>query len=76
VDGCKPLPICSPCFICPFITLPFFRGLDSFTFQLKLSALYGIGGARRCCVPCVKGVLGGVYGVWGVFLCQTRLKLS
>jgi len=30
------------------------------TFQLNLSALYGIGGARRGCVARVKGALGGV----------------
>ena len=39
------------------------RGLHSFTFQLNLSALYGIGGARRGCVARVKGVFGGVQGV-------------
>jgi len=36
------------------------RGLHSLTSQLNLSAFYGIGGARRGCVPHVKGVLGGV----------------
>jgi len=36
------------------------RGLHSSTFQLNLSALYGIGGARRGCVARVKGVFGGV----------------
>ena len=36
------------------------RGLHSSTFQLNLSALYGIGGARRDCVAHVNGVLGGV----------------
>jgi hypothetical protein len=45
------------------------RGLHSSTFQLNyLSALYGIGGARRGCVARVQGVLGGVEGVYGVFL--------
>ena len=39
------------------------RGLHSSTFWLNLSALYGIGGARRGCVALVMGVLGGVYGV-------------
>ena len=39
------------------------RGLHSFTSHLTLSAFYGIGGARRHCVACVKGMLGGVYGV-------------
>jgi len=39
------------------------RGLHSSTFQLNLSALYWIGGTRRGCVACVKGVLGVVYGV-------------
>jgi len=38
------------------------RGLHSSTFQLNLSALYGIGGARSC-VGRVKGVLGVVEGV-------------
>jgi hypothetical protein len=36
------------------------RGLHSCTVQLNLSALYGIGGARRDCVVRVKGVVGGV----------------
>ena len=36
------------------------RGLQSSTFQLNLSALDGIGGARRGCVARVKGMLGGV----------------
>jgi len=36
------------------------RGLHSSTFQLNLSALYGIGGALRGCAARVKGVLGGV----------------
>jgi len=36
------------------------RGLNSSTSQLKLSACYGIGGARRDCVIRVKGVLGRV----------------
>jgi hypothetical protein len=35
-------------------------GLPSFTSQLNLSALYGIGGARRGYVARVKGVVGGV----------------
>ena len=34
------------------------RGLLYSIFQLNLSALYGIGGARRGCVPSVRGVLG------------------
>jgi len=34
------------------------RGLHSSTFQLNLSAVCGIGGARRGCVARVKGVLG------------------
>jgi len=55
---------------------PLPRGLHSSNFQLNLSALYGIGGARRDGVARVKGLLGGVYGVSGVFACQTRLKLS
>ena len=36
------------------------RGLHSSTFQLNLSALYGIGCSRRGCVARIKGVLGGV----------------
>ena len=36
------------------------RGLHSSTSQLNLSALCGIGGARRGCVVHVNGVLGGV----------------
>jgi len=55
---------------------PGVRGLHSSTFQLNLSAFYGIGGARRGCVARVKGVL-GVFRVYRVFcVCQTRLKLS
>ena len=41
------------------------RGLQSFTFQLNLSALCGIGGARRGCVARAKGV----FRVCRVFLC-------
>jgi hypothetical protein len=36
------------------------RGLLSSTFQLNLSTLYGIGGARRGWVTRVKGLSGGV----------------
>jgi len=36
------------------------RGLHSSTFQLNLSAFYGIGWARRGCVARVEGVLWGV----------------
>jgi hypothetical protein len=39
------------------------RGLHSSTFQLNLSAFYGIRGARRGCVARVKGVGEGVKGV-------------
>jgi len=35
---------------------PFTRGLHSSTFQLNLSALHGVGGARRGCVARVRGV--------------------
>jgi len=52
------------------------RGLHSSTFQLNLSALYGIGGARGDCLARIKGVSGGAWGVKGVFVCQIRLKLS
>jgi hypothetical protein len=36
------------------------RGLHSSTFLFNLSALCGIGGARRGCVALVEGVLGGI----------------
>jgi len=42
---------------------PHGRGLHSFTSQLNLSALYGIGGARNRCVARVTGMLWGVSGV-------------
>jgi hypothetical protein len=42
---------------------PHARGLHSSTFQLNLSALYGIGDARRRCAVRVQGVFGGVEGV-------------
>jgi len=58
------------------LAAPHARGLHSFTSQLNLSALNGIGGARRGCVARAKGVLGGVEGVQGVFVCRKRLKLS
>jgi hypothetical protein len=45
---------------------PAARGLQSSTFQLNLSALYGIGGARRGCVARVKGC----EGVFRVFSCD------
>ena len=41
------------------------RGPHSFTSQLNLSALYGIGGARKGCVARVKGM----FTVCRVFLC-------
>jgi hypothetical protein len=41
------------------------RGLHSFTSQLNLSAIHGIGGARRGYVARVKGV----FMVCWVFLC-------
>jgi hypothetical protein len=44
------------------------RGLHSFTSQLNVSALYGIGGAREGCVIRVKGVF-RVFRVCRVFLC-------
>ena len=37
--------------------------IHSSTFQLNLSAVCGVGGARGGCVARVQGVLGGVYGV-------------
>jgi len=39
---------------------PLLRGLHSFTFQLNLRTVFGIGGARRGCIARVRGVLGGV----------------
>ena len=44
------------------------RGLNSFTSQLNLSDVYGIGGARRGCVARVKGYR--VLGACRVFLCD------
>jgi len=44
------------------------RGLHSSTFQLNLSALYGIGGARRGCVAVLRGCQ-GVCRVCRVFSC-------
>jgi len=60
----------------PQVTLLVGRGLHSSTPQLNLSTFYGIGGARRGCVARVKGVLRGSKVVQGVFVRQTRLKLS
>jgi len=47
------------------VVAPPARVLHSSTFWLNLSALYGIGGARRGCVAHVKGV----FRVCRVFLC-------
>jgi len=44
----------------PALKRPTTRGLHSFTSQLNLSALCGIGGARRDCVTRVQGVSGGL----------------
>ena len=44
------------------------RGLYSFTSQLNLSALYGIGGARRGCAAGVRGCQ-GVFRLCRVFSC-------
>ena len=44
------------------------RGLHSSTSQLNLSALYGIGGARRGCVGRAKGMLWGFLGCCGCFI--------
>ena len=54
------------------------RGLHSFTSQLNLSDVYGVGAARRGYIARVKGVSGSVQGVLGV-LCvsdaaQVELK--
>ena len=53
----KALPT-TPIYMTLFLAPPRSRGLHSFTFQLNVSALYGIGGARRGCVARMKGVLG------------------
>ena len=54
----KPLPgsLCK----CIWFSAPTSRGLRSSTFRVNLSALYGIGGARKGCVARVKGLSGGV----------------
>jgi hypothetical protein len=52
------------------------RGLHSFTFQLEVSAFYGIGGASKGCLGGIKENQGVLGGVLGVLSCQTRLKLS
>jgi len=44
----------------PLALVPPGRGLHSSTSELNLSALCGMGGARRGCVARVQGVLGGV----------------
>jgi hypothetical protein len=44
------------------------RGLHYATFQLNLSALHDIGGARWGCLALVKGVL-GVFMVWRGLFC-------
>ena len=58
------------------LMLPFTQGLTPVPFQLNLSTLYGPGGARSSCVARIKRVFGGVQGVQGVLLRQTRLNLS
>jgi len=45
------------------------RDLHSFISQLNSSAFHGIGGARGCCVARGYGVLGGVRGCVGCFVC-------
>jgi hypothetical protein len=54
------------------------RGLHSCTLQLNLNAFAGTGGARRGCVPRMKGMLGGVWGCVGCFFvpdtAQVELK--
>ena len=41
-----------------------------------MSVFYGVGGARRVCISCVKGGVKECIGCVGCFVCQTRLKLS
>ena len=65
MDECKPLPSA----LRKAAESPRSRGLHSFTFQLNLSALYEIGGARRGCVARVKGCE-GVFRVCRVFSCD------
>jgi len=50
------------------------KGLLSSTFQLNLSALYEIGGARRGCVARVKGVW--CNGVFRVFYCADMAQVE
>jgi len=52
-----------PCDVDVHSAAPGARGLHSSTFQLNLSALYGIRRARRGCVARIRGVLGGFQGV-------------
>jgi hypothetical protein len=52
------------------------QGRTHVCFSAQLQRFYEIGGACRCCVAHVKGVLGGVQGVQGVVVFQARLKLS
>ena len=59
----------STCTALPWRTAraPRCRGLHLLTSQLNLSALYGIGGARRGCVARVKGGIRGCLGCVGCF---------
>ena len=51
---------------------PVVRGLHSFTSQLNLSALYGIGGVRKgLCSPCEAGVRRCVGCVGRFFVSET-----
>ena len=52
------------------------RGLHSSTFPLNLSALHGIGVARRCCVVRMKGVLGGARGCVGCILVSDAAQVE
>jgi len=60
---------CPPLFLAPMEGLG--RGLHTSTFQLNLSAVHGIGGARRGCVARVKGVSGGVQVVGCILVSDT-----
>ena len=51
---------------------PYNRGLHTFTFQLNVSAFYGIGGLFGGCLWGVSGVLAGIRGWSGcVFVSET-----
>jgi len=52
------------------------RGLHSFTFQLNVSTLHGIGGACRGCLGSVCELLEGIRGFLRCILRQKLLKVE